>query len=204
VSEAARQGRLALVHALPAVWRAKTTTHAERKPVGRLLLQDVRLTKREKAVRVDVRWQTQACSPLDVPRPQPAYVVRRTAPEVLECIRQGAPDHRASASAERLNQEGSRSGQGGAFTARKVEWRRYAYRIKSGCPLGPAACPRGQRGEGRYRARTAAARRNVTVYTIADWCTAGKLDGVPVAPRGPWWVQRTPELIAALRQPVRP
>ena len=203
VSEAERQGIIDLVHDLPAVWRAKTTTHAERKHVVRLLLKDVMLTKLEKAVRVDVRWQTQACSTLEVPRPKPAYVIRRTAPEVLECIRQWAPDHTDIEIAERLNQEGYRSGQGGAFTASKVDWLRYAYGIKSGCPLGPAACPHGQRGDGRYSARTAADLLNVTVSTIADWCKAGKLDGVQVAPRGPWWVQLTPELISALRKPVR-
>jgi len=43
----------------------------------------------------------------------------------------------------------------------------------------------------------------VSVYTIADWCKAGTLDGVQVAPRGPWWVALTPEVISALRKPVR-
>jgi hypothetical protein len=69
--------------------------------------------------------------------------------------------------------------------------------------LGPAACPSGQRGDGRYSAQAAAALLNVTVYTIADWCKAGKLDGVQVAPRGPWWVKLIPERIAALRKPRR-
>ena len=72
VSEAQRQGIIDLVHDLPAVWQAKTTTHAERKHVVRLLMKDVMLTKLEKTVRVDVRWQTQACSTLEVPRPKPA------------------------------------------------------------------------------------------------------------------------------------
>ena len=75
--------------------------------------------------------------------------------------------------------------------------------MKSGYPLGPAACPSGQRGDGRYSAQAAAALLNVTVYTIADWCKAGTLDGVQVAPRGPWWVTLSPEIIAALRKPVR-
>jgi hypothetical protein len=203
VTEAERQGIMDLVHDLPAVWRAQTTTHAERKHVVRLLSKDVMLTKLEKAVRVDVRWQTHASRTLEVPRPKPAYVVRRTAPEVIERIRQWAPDHTDIEIAERLNQAGYRSGQGGAFTASKVDWLRYTYGIKSGCPLGPAACLSGQRGDGRYSARAAADLLNVTVYTIADWCKAGTLDGVQVAPRGPWWVKLTPELIWALRKPVR-
>jgi hypothetical protein len=44
-SEAERQGLSELVHDLPAVWHAETTTHAERKHVVRLLMKDVMLTK---------------------------------------------------------------------------------------------------------------------------------------------------------------
>ena len=203
VSEAERQGIIDLVHDLPAVWHATTTTHAERKHVLRLLIKDVMLTKCAQTVRVDVRWHTHACSTLEVPRPQPAYVVRRTAPEVIERLEQLSWDHTDSGIAACLNQEGYRSGQGGAFTASKVNWLRYAYGLQSGCPLGPAACPRGQRGDGRYSAQAAAALLNVSVSTIADWCKAGKLDGLQVAPRGPWWVTLPPESIAALRKPRR-
>ena len=118
-------------------------------------------------------------------------------------MRQLAQDHTDFQIAARLNQEGYRSGQGGTFSANKVDWLRYAYGIKSGCPLGPAACSTGQRGDGRYSARAASALLNVSVYTIADWCKAGTLAGVQVAPRGPWWVTLPPEVIAALRKPVR-
>jgi DNA invertase Pin-like site-specific DNA recombinase len=203
VSEAERQGIIALVHDVPAVWHAKTTTHAERKHVMRLLIKDVMLTKLAQAVRVDVRWHTHACSTLEVPRPTPAYVVRRTAPEVIERLEQLSRDPTDIGIAECLNQEGYRSGQGGACTASKVNGLRYAYGLQSGCPLGPAACPGGQRGDGRYSAQAAAARLNVSVYTIADWCKAGKLDGLQVVPRGPWWVTLPPEIIAALRKPRR-
>jgi DNA invertase Pin-like site-specific DNA recombinase len=203
VSEAQRQGILDLVRDLPALWQAQSTTDAERKHVVRLLIKDVMLSKLETVVRVDVRWQTQACSRLEVARPKPAYVLRRTASEVVDRMRQLAPTHTDTQMAERLNQEGYRSGQGGAFTASKVNWLRYAYGIKSGCPLGPVACPTGQRGDGRYSARAAAALLNVTVYTIADWCRSGKLDGVQMAPRGPWWVVLTPGTITTLRKPMR-
>jgi hypothetical protein len=150
-----------------------------------------------------VRWQTHACRTREVPRPKQAYVIRRTAPEVVERVRQLAQHHTDIEIAARLNHEGPRSGQGGAFSARTVDWLRYAYGITSGCPLGPAACPTGQRGDGRYSAQAAAALLNVSVYTIADWCKAGKLDGRQVAPRGPWWVTLTPEMLAALRKPRR-
>src|SRR4029453_18542893 len=123
----------------------------------------VMLTKLAQTVRVDVRWQTQACSTLEVPRPKPAYVVHRTAPEVIERIEQLCRDHTDIGIAVRLNQDGYRSGQGGTFTASKVNWLRYAYGMKSGGPLGPAACPSGQRGAGRSSAQAGAALLNVTV-----------------------------------------
>jgi len=203
VSEAERQRIVALAYDLPAVWQADTTTQAERKQVVRFLIKDVTLTKLETTIRLDVRWQTHACSTMEVARPQRAYVIRRTDPAVVERVRQWAPHHTDLDIAARLNHEGYRSGQGEAFSASKVEWIRYAYGITSGCPLGPAAAPHGQRGDGRYSAQAAAALLNVTVYTIADWCKAGKLDGLQVAPRGPWWVTLTPEMIAALRKPRR-
>jgi hypothetical protein len=203
VSEAERQAIVDLVQDLPAVWQAETPTHAERKQVVRLLIQDVTLTKLDRTVRTQVRWPTQACSTLEVPRPTPAYVIRRMTPEVVDRVRQLAPDHTDIEIAERLNQEGYRSGQGGAFTASQVDWLRSAYGIKRGCPLGPAAGSTGQRGDGRYSTQAAAAVLTVTVYTIADWCKSGKLDGVQVTPRGPWWVQLPPEIITALRQPMR-
>ncbi len=203
VSEAERQGIRDVVHALPAVWQAETTTHAERKQVVRLLIKDVRLPKLATTIRIDVRWQTQACRTLEVPRPKQAYVIRRTAPEVVERVRQLAQPHTDIEIAARLNPAGYLSGQGGAFSARKVDWLRDAYGITSGCPLGPAACPTGQRGDGRYSAQAAAALLNVSGYTIADWGKAGTLDGRQVAPRGPWWVTLTPEMIAALRKPRR-
>jgi DNA invertase Pin-like site-specific DNA recombinase len=203
VSEAERQRIVALAYDLPMVWRADTTTQAERKQVVRFLIKDVTLTKLETTIRLDVRWQTHACSTLEVARPQRAWVIRRTNAEVVECVRQWAPHHTDLEIAERLHHAGYCSGQGGAFSASKVEWIRYAYGIKSGCPLGPAAAPQGQRGDGRYSAQATAALLNVSVSTIADWCKAGKLDGLQVAPRGPWWVTLTPEMIAALRKPRR-
>jgi hypothetical protein len=120
VSAAERQGILDLVHDLPAVWHAGTTTHAERKRVVRFLIQDVRWTKLANTLRVDGRWQPHAGSPLQVPRPQPASVSRRTAPEVVERMRQLALDHTDSEIAERLNNEGYRSGRGGAGRLRPV------------------------------------------------------------------------------------
>jgi hypothetical protein len=69
--------------------------------------------------------------------------------------------------------------------------------------VGPVVGPTGPRGDGRSSAQAAAAPRNVSGSTSADWGQAGKLDGGQVAPRGPWWGHLPPERISALRKPGR-
>jgi hypothetical protein len=201
VSGTERTHILALAQDLPLVWHAPTTTAAERKQLVRLLIRDVTLTKGQTTIRVEVRWQTAACSTLEVARPKPMCEVRRTAPAVIARVRELAPTLTDQQLAERLTAEGFRSSPGGRFSASKVNWIRYAYQIPSGCPQGSAACPQGQRGDGRYSACAAAALLNVTVSTIAHWCQTGKLDGVQTAAHGPRWVVLTPEVIATLRKP---
>lgn len=153
--------------------------------------------------RHNVRWQTHACSTLAVARPKPSCEVRRTAPAVVVRGRELAPSHTDEQSADCLNAAGFTRGQGGICSASKVNWIRYVYHIKRGCPPGPAACSQGQRGDGRYRAQAAAALLTVTVSTGADWGKAGKLDGIQAAPHGPWWVKLAPDAIATLRKPVQ-
>ena len=124
VSAAERQRIVAFAYDLPLVWQADSTPQAERKQVVRFLMKDVTLTKLARPIRLDVRWQTHACSPLEVARPQRAWVIRRTHPEVVERVRQWAPHHTALDSAERLTHAGYRRGQGGAVSASQGEWLR--------------------------------------------------------------------------------
>jgi DNA invertase Pin-like site-specific DNA recombinase len=196
-----RQRILNLAEDLPALWHAPTTTPAERKQLLRLLVKDVTLTKEATTIRVALRWQTEACTVVAVPRPPRSCDARRTPAAVVERVRALAGDHSDRQVAERLNAEGFQSGRGGSFTASKVQWIRYVHEIRSGCPEGPAACPKQRRGDGRYSARAAAKALNVDVSTIAAWCQSGRLDGVQASPHGPWWILLTPEVIAELRKP---
>jgi hypothetical protein len=202
VNKEERARILALAQDVPLVWHAPTTTAAERKQLLRLLIKDVTLTKQSTTIAIAVRWQTEACSTLDIPRPQRAADVKRTAPAVIARVRELALTHTDDDLAAQLNAEGFRSGSGGSFSTSKIEWIRYVYHIRNGCPRGPGACPTGQRGDGRYSARAAAALLNVNVSTIAQWCQTGQLDGVQAALHGPRWVRLTPEVIATLRKPV--
>jgi DNA invertase Pin-like site-specific DNA recombinase len=203
VSAEERQRILALVGDLPALWHAATTTPAQRKQLLRFLVQDVTLTKQERTIAIAVRWQTQACTSVEVARPRRSCDVRRTAAAVVARIGALAATHTDPQIASILNEEGFTPGRGGAFTAGKVQWVRYAHGIASGCPAAPGACAGGQRGDGRYSVQAAAALLNVNISTVVAWCQAGRLDGVQASPHGPWWVRLTPEIIAELRKPVR-
>jgi DNA invertase Pin-like site-specific DNA recombinase len=198
-----RERILALAQDVPAVWNATTTTQVERKQLVRFLIKDVTLTKRATTIHITIRWQTEACTPLDIPRPRRSYDVRRTSPAVVARVRQLAINHTDQQIADQLNAEGLTPGLGGQFTPSKVQWLRYAYAIPTLCPDGPGLTPNGQRGDGRYCVQAAAKLLNVNISTIVDWCKAGKLDGLQTVPHGPWWVNLPPERIAELRKPVQ-
>jgi DNA invertase Pin-like site-specific DNA recombinase len=203
LSAAERQRILALTEDLPALWRAPSTTASERKQLLRLLIKDVTLTKGASSITVAVRWQTEASTTVTIPRPPRSCDTRRTPAAIVERIRVLASDHTDERIADQLNQEGSKTGTGGTFTVKKIQWLRHRYHIRSQCPQGPAACPQPQRGDGRYSARAAADLLNVSVSTIAEWCQSGKLDGIQAMPHGPRWVQLTSEQIERLRKPLR-
>jgi DNA invertase Pin-like site-specific DNA recombinase len=198
-----RQRILALAQDLPAVWHASTTTHAERKQLLRFLIKDVTLTKGETTIHIGIRWQTEALTTLEIPRPQRVFDAKRTDPAVIDRVRELALTHTDEQIATLLNQEKFTTGTDLPFTRSRVERVRYDYKIPTGCPHSPAACPGGQRGDGRYSAQAAAELLNVSVSTIAAWCRSGRLNGIQAVPRGPWWIKLKPEIIAKLRKPVR-
>jgi hypothetical protein len=198
-----RQRILDLASDLPAVWHAPTTTHAERTQLRRFLVKDVTRTRRETTIAIALRWHTQACTTLEIPRPLRSCDARRTNPAVVDRIRDLAPSHTDRQLARRLNQQGYTAGLGGPFTASKGQWIRWKYALPRSCPgrpMAPSDCPR---GDGRYSARAAAQLLNVDVGTIADWCNAGRRESLQEAPHHPRWITLTPEVIAVLRQPVR-
>jgi hypothetical protein len=194
---------LALAQDLPALWHAATTTNVERKQLLGFLIKDVCLNRGETRIEVSVRWQTEACTVLSIPRPQRSCDARRTDPGALARLRALAADVTDCRSAEVLNQEGFRTGTGRPFTTKTVKQLRYSYFIPSGCPEGPAACAEGYRADGRCPSRIAAELLRVNVSTINAWCQSGVLDGIQSVFHGPWWIKLTPEIIARLRKPTR-
>ncbi len=194
---------LALAQDLSKVWHAPTTPQTARKQLLGYLIKDVTLSRGETLVQVAIRWQTEACTELEVPRPKRSYEMRRTDPVVVDRIKALAMEHTDRQIAALLDQEGFRSGTGSRFTRHIVAQLRYSYSIMSLCPEAPAACAEVYRADGRRSAKTAAELLNVNVSTIAEWCQSGTLDGIQSAPYAPWWIKLTPGIIAGLRKPTR-
>jgi DNA invertase Pin-like site-specific DNA recombinase len=193
----------ALTHDLPTLWSAATTTDAERKHLLRLLIKDVTLSRHDKHICIALRWQTEAQTLLSIPTLPKSWEVRQTSAEVVARIGEWAALYPDATIAMMLNEAGYTAGAGGLFTAKKIQSLRSTYQIAMGCPQGPAACPQGQRGDGRYSARAAARLLNVNVSTIADWCKSGRLEYVQTAPHGPRWITLAPESIEGWRKPVQ-
>jgi DNA invertase Pin-like site-specific DNA recombinase len=198
-----REKILALAQDVPALWQAPTTTQTQRKQLLRVLLKEVTLRPQDQLIQLAIRWQTNACTTLEVARPPRSCEVRRTVPAVIERIRALAPTHTDAQIATPLHAEGLRPGASATCTATTIHWIRSTYGIASGCPQAPGACPSGQRGDGRYSAKAAAALLNVEVSTIVDWCHSGRLEAVQTAPHRPRWIILTPEIIDTLRRPCR-
>jgi len=203
VDPAERARILARAQDLPALWQAATTTNADRKQLIGCLIKDVCLTRGATMIEVSIRWQTEACTVLSIPRPQRSCDVRRTDPAAVARLRTLAADTPDRQIAAILDREGFRSGTGHRFTTNLVKQLRYSYSIASGCPDGPVASAQGYRADGRCSAKVAADLLNVNVSTIAAWCQSGLLEGIQSGPHGPWWIKLTPEAIARLRKPTR-
>ena len=133
LDQAQRQRLHDLVHDLPQVWHATTTSWRERKDLLQLLVADVTLTRQESDVQVQIRWHTNEVDTLHVPLP-----IRGAPPvseAVVERIRMLSKTHTDSQIAEVLNQADTQTAQGKPFTARRVEGLRRRYQIRKRPPV---------------------------------------------------------------------
>jgi DNA invertase Pin-like site-specific DNA recombinase len=197
---------LALARDLPGLWNAATTTHVQRKQLLGFLIKDVTLERDGTVIRALIRWQTEACTPLEIPYTKGVrgYDARRTEAVVVERVRELAATLTDRRIAEQLNREGSRRGDGEVYTGSKIYWIRYINKISTCCSESPSHSVDGTRDDGRCSAEKAAELLRVSIATIANWCRSGRLDGIQAVPGSPWWIKLTPECIERLRRPMRP
>ena len=201
-----RAAILALARDLPGLWNAATTTNVQRKQLLGFLIKDVTLKRDGTVVRALIRWQTEACTLLEIPYTKwvRGYDARRTEAVVVERVRELAATLTDRQIAERLNREGSRRGEAEAYTGSKIYWIRYINKITTCCPESPSHSVDGTRDDGRCSAAKAAELLRVSIATIANWCRSGRLDGIQAVHGGPWWIKLTPACIAGLRRPLPP
>lgn len=195
-----RQQMLQLLQHFPTLWRASTTTHAERKQLVRALIKDVTLTGHETTVHVGIRWQSGAVTELNVIRG-----TLRTSESIITHIRQLAQQQLSDEQiAQFLNEQGYYTARRHPFTGSRVKALRSLYHISRGDARRPDVYPTGQRADGRYTVRKASELLNWSISTIHKWCKRGILDAVQEKRNTAIWVKLTPEIIAEYRHPDNP
>lgn len=125
ISEEDRRRVRELARDLPRLWRAKTTKPSDRVKVVRMLIRDAWLCQEDepRRTRIRIHWQTGAVTDGSVPRPLPATEAFRTPENVIERLRElHALRLSADEIAERLNQDGLKTGRGKSFTAPSVKY----------------------------------------------------------------------------------
>jgi DNA invertase Pin-like site-specific DNA recombinase len=166
LSEAQRAGILALAQDFPRLWNDPQTPDRERKRMARLLIADVTLAKAEDIV-AQVRFRGGATHTLRLPLPKPAWLQRQTSAEVVKAIDTLLDDCTDGETAERLNRQGLRSGEGGRFHRLTVARVRSAYAL-------PSRYVR-LRARGLLTQAEIAERLDVAPATVKNWRRAGLL-----------------------------
>jgi len=122
-----RQQLANLVHDLPQVWQAETTSWTNRKDLLQLLIADVTLTRQEVDILVQLRWHTNELETYTVPLPlRGAPPVPEAVVERVRALSQTLTDGQI---ANELHQAGLQTGQGKPFTTQRVQGLRRRYGI---------------------------------------------------------------------------
>jgi DNA invertase Pin-like site-specific DNA recombinase len=159
---------------LPALWRADTTTVADRKRLLRLVIASVTLTvgRGRTGAEVAVVWSGGARTGYRVESPGMGDHLR-TKEDTLGALRDLAsrlPDHRVAAA---LNEGGLRTRQDKPWTAARVASMRRCHRIPTACPADTGG--RASRADGFVPAREAARRLGLTLGGLRAWAHHGVL-----------------------------
>lgn len=199
----------ALARDLPAVWRAPTTTQADRKGMLRLVIAAVAIHPIDvprRLTQIRVQWKSGAVDELTANRPGPAEC-NRTPCAAVERIRQLASlrlyDH---VIAERLNAEGVKSGTGRAWTASAVKHVRLSHNILSSTAVLARRPPLPDRHpDGRYSVTGAMRRFGVSNRQLMRWVECGMVQGTREdfgGYRSVWWLTIAPEMESQIEKRI--
>lgn len=182
---------LALARDLPSVWRAPSTTHAERKNLLRILVREVVLSPveiPERMTRVQVVWETGVTSDFTVPR-FPPYVRTPSADTVAlvkRLMKQGWSDREI---VKELNRREVPAVTQRTWTLYALQWlrKRHGF-VRWHQGEQPLRRLPERRADGLYSVRGVAAVLGVTKGVVRFWIEKGKLQGVDGGGYGhPWW-----------------
>ena len=197
---------LALGSDLPAIWRAPTTTSADRKQMLRLLIRDVIVDgKRDHGqVWFQINWQTGAHEQFCYKRSVRSYEASADVEALEQRVRElNAASLIDAQIAAMLNAEGYETARlhrpftGGTVWLLREKWGIATVKI-NGKEHNPA-----QWEDGSYSVEGAAARLGVFPGTIHHWLKVGKLTGYQLAKGMPWKVYLTEEDVTRLQEWLR-
>ncbi len=165
---------LALATDFPKLWDSPPTSDRERKRMLRLLIEDVTLIKGNDLT-VHVRFRGGTTQTLHLPKPSPAWELRRTPTQIVSEIDHLLNEHDERAVAEILNKRGLHAGNGNAFTERIVYYIRRTYKL-------PDRYAR-LRSRGLLTQKEIARKLRVLPLTIRVWRRRGLLKAHPYSKR---------------------
>jgi hypothetical protein len=170
----------ALAKDLPGVWRAKSTTPADRKAMLRLVIEAIGIRPIDvprRATALRVTWKSGQLTELEVPRPdrsQRSRTPAQASDRLRELATTGLRDEQI---ADQLNAEGLVTGKGRAWTQWAVRWVRRAEDIERHYPDLPRSTPLPSRHpDGRYSVRGAAEHLGVSVAQVRGWIRRGLVE----------------------------
>lgn len=205
LDEADREALRALGEDLPQVWRAATTSPADRKRILRFIIDEVVLDQKRAPGQVWLRivWRTGATSEHCLRRAVRAYRdttdLERLRERVWILNAQGDTDKEIAAT---LNREGFVAAHGRTFLGGTIWLLRRRWGIATAKINGVSANPP-RWPDGTYSVQGAAAALGLTPQTVFDWLARGLLMGRQHAKGQPWQITLSQDHVATLRARVR-
>jgi len=130
LNDEARTRIRALAADFPRVWNNPKTAPLERKRMVALLIEDITLIKAEH-IAIHVRFRGGRSSSLELDRPKPIALIRKTRPEVVDALDVLLDTCSDRESAAALNARDYRNWKGEPFTAKRTRYLRIAYGLAS-------------------------------------------------------------------------
>lgn len=155
-----------LTEDFPRIWHDEKVSALERKRMVALLIEDVTLTKAQR-ITLAVRFRGGQTEMLEIDKPKPIALVRKTRPEVVQKVDELLESCSDKEVAAHLNDQGHRNWKGESFTLKKVRLIRLAYHLKSRYER--------LRERGMLTAGELAQQLGVCTTTVYQWGHAGLL-----------------------------